>query len=127
MKKIQLVALILILCLAGTYNSSAQDDSGGSGTKFSYGGQVGSSFSGFSRFGQTFSLKRLGVTGGMFAQYSVLPFASVSLEVNYAMAGATEVSPDLVYNYNPNVTYPHFGAEMVNRCIATGHSGSGNY
>jgi hypothetical protein len=63
----------------------------------SYGIKLGVSSSGFSRHCQTFSDKRLGCAGGVFAEYKLMGFLGVEVGANYVQEGASQVSPKLVY------------------------------
>jgi hypothetical protein len=63
----------------------------------SYGLHLGPSFSGFTHHQEVFSRIKTGLNAGLFIEYKPIAFLGVSLEVNYLMEGAFNVSPYLIY------------------------------
>jgi hypothetical protein len=100
MKKTQLFFVFLFLVFF-PFNLTAQETE----SPFSYGLHLGPSFSGFTNHMEIFSQKKTGLSTGLFCEYKLKPYVSLSVEANYLMEGAFHVSPYLIYPQS-NIYYP---------------------
>ncbi len=64
----------------------------------SFGVKIGSNSSGFTQNYEVFTGKRLGFTGGVFAEFKPIQIVGVSLEVNYSQQGAYHLTPSYIYS-----------------------------
>ena len=93
MKSLNFIVLFILSLVICNFEGLSQEGV----NPFSYGLHIGPTFSGFTHYREVFTQKKSGVSLGIFAEYSLTPLIGVSLETNYLMQGATNVSPYLIY------------------------------
>lgn len=142
MKKMILTGIMLglsvlyISCYSQeTQNSETKTSS--SSINFSYGINLGATFSAFTHNAQPFTGKKAGLMVGGFAEYQIFDYLGVSLEPGYIQKGALVVDPLFLYDdmlvYDPywvvevsSITSHHIQIPLVvtlripgNECSAT--------
>lgn len=113
MNHLKLITSVLgiILAVYPVKAQEAKDDS--AGTRLWYGAKVGASFSAFTYEFEPFTEKKAGVVAGIFAEYRLNDFLTMSVEPAYLQKGALNVNPDFMYD-NVDV-YEPYQIILVNR------------
>lgn len=70
-----------------------------------FGMRVGTNSSGFTHYGDVFTLNKLGMAIGAFCEFNTDYMASASIELNYKQQGAFHIDPRYVYPANEITIY----------------------
>ncbi|MBI4646220.1 MAG: PorT family protein [Bacteroidia bacterium] len=104
MKPIELVKWILFIFIIFEFNITYAQN-------ISYGGEIGCSFSAFSRNYNSFTNHLLGFTGGGYISAELTSFAGVSAEILYSQQGAASVDPSYIY-YNTTSNLQRWSSDV---------------
>lgn len=97
-------ALGILLALIPAAAQESKEDSASS--RLSYGVKAGATFSAFTFEYEPFTDRKAGAIAGIFAEYSLFDFLSVSAEPAYVQKGALNMNPAFLYD-EAEVYYPY--------------------
>jgi hypothetical protein len=107
MNHLKLITPVLGILLAAVAVKAQETKEDPDSSRFSYGVKAGAAFSAFTFGYEPFTDKKAGVFAGVFAEYTVFGFLSVSAEPAYIQKGALNLDSSFLYDdagvYDPYI------------------------
>jgi hypothetical protein len=103
MKSNRILPFLIIVLLAGVATTSISAQK--ADKPLTFGMRAGINSSGFSHYGEVYSLCKSGLVIGAFGEFNTGYMASASVEINYIQQGAFHIEPGSVYPANEITIY----------------------